>query len=178
MKEQARTRSLTVLFAPLAAMILAGCASSHQYRVITPLATAIQAHREIFVLMSHPGEDPSTLDERDMLTVETRRALEQADRIVSVLDETQRHDAKGIVLELCVTRIARVTHAKRFWLGAMAGRASVEVQVRLLDPKTAAVLGSATITGTSSGGTIFAGTTDDAIIEAAKAVAEFVSSNM
>ena len=157
--------------------LVAGCASpSHGFRVSTPIAIGMHETDHLSVTVTHSAEDPSTADERNRLVDETRRALEQIDRIVDLVEVTNREAARGMLVELSVAKLRRVSEARRLWLAAMAGRASIEVHVRLCNPKTGAELGAACITGASSGGHIFAGTTDEAIEEAGKAVAEFVGS--
>lgn len=76
-----------------------------------------------------------------------------------------------------ITYMKRVTKAARLMLGAMAGRARVDVDIQLLDSQTGDILGEASIKGTSTGGTIFAGRTEEAFHNASKQVAEFIKNS-
>ena len=59
----------------------------------------------------------------------------------------------------------------------MAGRAGVAVDIQLVDPLTGNILGEANIQGTSSGGSVFAGGTEEAFENASQQIAEFVKNN-
>ena len=81
-----------------------------------------------------------------------------------------------LLVEAEVIKINRVGRAARVMVGGMAGQASLELQIKLVDQKENKVIGETSVTGKSSGGTIFAGTTEDAIKEAAKGAVAFVVS--
>ena len=56
----------------------------------------------------------------------------------------------------------------------MAGYSGVAVTVQMVDPATESVLGEADIQGISSGGSIFAGTTEEAFGNTTQQIADFV----
>jgi hypothetical protein len=81
-----------------------------------------------------------------------------------------------VQLNATITELSRVGSGTRLLLGALAGQASVKVDVELKDT-TGKILGKFTASGKSSGGTIFAGTTDQALEEAAKEIVGFFASS-
>ncbi len=176
MKRSKWSTLLMLSLATLAAAVVSGCSPSGQIQIATPLTAAIPMHHEIAIAVTSSSQDPSKPQERAQLETATRNALSEANRIVAAAAAKDGRNTKGVLLEMSVTGIRRVSRGARVMHGAMVGRASITVQVRLLDAADKAVLGSATITGVSSGGNVFAGTTDDAIIEAAKAISKFINS--
>ena len=82
---------------------------------------------------------------------------------------TRETKARTLLLKATITKVKRVGGTKRFMLGVGAGRANISAQVNLSDARTGKELGSYTITG-ESGGSAFAGGTDDAVKKAAEQV--------
>jgi hypothetical protein len=78
-------------------------------------------------------------------------------------------------LSATITNLNKVGGASRILLGALAGRASVDVDVVVKDAK-GKVISQFVVNGKSSGGTIFAGTTDQALEKAAEQIAAFMES--
>ncbi|MCL4537286.1 MAG: DUF4410 domain-containing protein [Nitrospirae bacterium] len=76
-------------------------------------------------------------------------------------------------LTATITNLNKVGGASRILMGALAGRASVEVEVVLKDSK-GNVISQFSVNGKSSGGTIFAGTTDQALEKAAEQIVAFM----
>ena len=92
---------------------------------------------------------------------------------------TEPYDDAGkiIVLKGEITYMKRVTKAARVLTGVMAGRARVDVDIHLVDHQTDDVVGAASIKGTSTGGWIGAGGTEEAFENAAQIIAEFIKNN-
>ena len=63
-------------------------------------------------------------------------------------------------------------------LGAFAGRGSVKVSADLLDGRSGGKLSAFTSEGKTSAGTVFAGTTEQALQRAAEEIAGFVSQSL
>ena len=73
-----------------------------------------------------------------------------------------------------ITYMKRVTKAARIFVGAYAGRARVDVDVQLVDVQTGDVVGAASVKGTSTGGWVGAGGTEQAFENAAELITEFI----
>jgi hypothetical protein len=85
------------------------------------------------------------------------------------------NDAENIVaLKGDITYLKRVTKAARLLAGAYAGRARVDMDIHLVDFQTGDIIGAASVKGTSTGGSAFAGTTEEAFENTAQLIAEFI----
>ena len=91
--------------------------------------------------------------------------------------EPPANAGKIVVLKGEITYMKRVTKAARILVGAMAGRARVDVDVHLVDFQTGDEVGAASIKGTSTGGGIWAGGTEDAFENAAQLIADFIKNS-
>ncbi|GLI52889.1 DUF4410 domain-containing protein [Thermodesulfovibrio yellowstonii] len=86
--------------------------------------------------------------------------LKEANMFDAIHENTQNTD---LIIEIDIEELAKVTKSDRFWYGAMAGRAKVGGKVKLIEGFSGKVLGSFYVESLSSGGTVFAGTTQQAI---------------
>lgn len=82
-----------------------------------------------------------------------------------------------VMLKGEITYMKRVTKATRCLTGAMGGRARVDVDVNLVDYQTGDEIGAASIKGTSTGGSVFAGGTEGAFENAAQLIADFIKNS-
>jgi len=76
-----------------------------------------------------------------------------------------------------VTDVRGVSGLSRFLFGAMAGRASIRADVQLVELATGEKIGAFSIEGKSSGGTVFAGTTSQALEKTGEGVAEYINAH-
>jgi hypothetical protein len=113
--------------------------------------------------------------EVDALAFAVARRLRESGRFAEVEVRREGDAAIDDVILLCeVTDIKRVTSEMRVMLGALVGRGWIRTHVRLRRHGSSTVLADADVEGFSSGGSVFAGTTGQAIEEAAKTIADFV----
>jgi len=75
-----------------------------------------------------------------------------------------------------ITDVKGVSTAGRLMFGALAGRATVQAQVELIDTNKGKI-GELQAEGKSSGGTIFAGTTSQALEKLADQIVEYIAKN-
>jgi len=156
---------------------LMSCAASNESIVKTPIATSLSIYKNIMVSVTHATANPIDDEERDMLVKEICKGLELTGKFQQVnFSDPSGQKIGELLVEAEVIKINRVSRAARVLVGGMAGQASLELQIKLVDQKENKVIGETSVTGKSSGGTIFAGTTEDAIKEAAKGVVAFVVS--
>jgi hypothetical protein len=94
-----------------------------------------------------------------------------------VTTESTRDTDRIVLLKGEITYMKRVTRFSRIMVGAMAGRSRVDVDIQLLDAQTGDILGQASIKGTSTGGSAFAGGTEEAFQNASQQVAEFIKNS-
>jgi hypothetical protein len=156
---------------------LMSCASSHESIITSPIKTQLSQYKNITVSVTCSTADPIADEERDLLVKEICMGLEQTGKFQYVNESDPSGQRIGeLLVKADITKINRVSRAARVMVGGMAGQAAVELKVQLLDPKEDKLIGETNVTGKSSGGTVFAGTTEDAIKEAAKGCITFVVS--
>ena len=115
---------------------------------------------------------------RDMLLERVRYHIYALSLFKDVVSTEPPADArKTVVLKGEITYMKRVTKAARILVGAMAGRARVDVDVRLVDFQTGDEVGAASIKGTSTGGWVGAGRTEQAFENAAQVIADFIKNS-
>jgi hypothetical protein len=85
-------------------------------------------------------------------------------------DKTELGEGGGITIEAEIRDIRKITKNTRLWAGALAGRARIRVRVRISDLNTGKQIETFEAEGESSGGSALAGTTDEAIEQAAGGV--------
>lgn len=118
----------------------------------------------------------------ETLLTGTEKELEQTEIVLmeklkntnifsSIVGKNQNAD---FLLKINIEEIARVSKSDRFWLGALAGRAKIAGKVTLVENFSGRSIGSFYIESTSSGGTVFAGTTEDAINKFADDIVKYL----
>jgi hypothetical protein len=153
-------------------LALAGCAGGGS---ISPLSSAppqidSRGTAAVIATTTVPGAE----------NIATALQQEVAGQILSkrVFSDVQAAaTAADIRIECLITQANDVTQATRVMVGALAGRALVTANVKIVDSKTEAVLGEFVATGRSSGGNIFAGTTKEAVQETAKQITDYLLRN-
>jgi len=162
------------LFAGFLLITLAGCASSGVVKNASPISTGMPVSLD-FILVETSSSVVDSEAERSLLN----------DQIVTGLRETQLFDnvsgnsadtgsGNGMKVSLDIKKIKKVSDTARIWVGALAGRSRILVQVTVTDSKSGNQIEAFSAEG-ESGGTAKSGTTDQAIQRAAEqVVAEIV----
>lgn len=89
--------------------------------------------------------------------------------------ETSYYD---LILNMKIKDLKKVSTTSRIMFGMFAGRSKILVENELVDHSTGHRVGSFTAQGKSSGGTVFAGTTDQALEKVADQIVNFVQGNL
>jgi len=146
------------------AVVLMGCASTGVLTLAVPPTVALKEFKTVSVKVDSNVAEAS----EEMKQLQTY--------LIAGLADTGRWqvvDARAeLQLNATITELHKVGSGARVLLGAFAGQASVDLEVEVTDSKGAAV-SKFKVTGKSSGGTIFAGTTDQALQQAAKEIVAF-----
>ena len=87
----------------------------------------------------------------------------------------EKHD---LIVLVTIKQLRRVSHQARMMVGAFAGRGKMVADIQLRDASSEAVIGQATAVGKTSGGTVFAGTTSQAVSMIADEVVKLLEQNM
>ncbi len=118
---------------------------------------------------------PASEKEIEAIEQKLIEKLKEANIFSKVLMKNQNSD---LIIKIQIEELVKVSKSDRFWLGAMAGRAKVSGKVTLIENFSGKVLGSFDVEAISSGGTIFAGTTEQAIDNFVEKVTDFILSRV
>ncbi len=167
-----------------------GCAAKRIITVTKPLTTKLSnyncvkidqfTYEQSFKEAKINDEDDQMKADilRDMLQERVRYHIYTLSLFKDVVKTECPDDAdKIVVLKGEITYMKRVTTATRIFAGAMAGRARADVDVNLVDFQTGDVIGAASIKGTSRGGAVFYGGTEEAFENAAQIIADFIKNS-
>ncbi len=155
-------------------LVLAGCASQGQTLNASAPKTKLSAYKTVVVHVTSSVPDSS------------RESLQLESMIVSTLTNSKVFPAVtgasangtgDLRVDANISDLRRVSSGARVMLGAFAGRGNMTVDVKLVDTSNGETVGSFTSQGTSSGGTVFSGTTDQAVELAARQIVEFLRQN-
>lgn len=157
-------------------ILLGGCVSKGAVSLTTPITANLSTYKTMLLNISSqfPGSYEEIVQQNMIIADALKKRL--FDRVIagSLFPDAQadlRLDAK-------ITALKKVSPGERFWGGAMAGRAGVDVEVELFDLRKNKSIGAFFAQGRSSGGTIFAGTTSQAVRRAAEKIVKFIQKSM
>jgi hypothetical protein len=157
--------------------LLGGCASRGAIKETTPMTLKLSTYKTmLFSVSSQVSESSEEMVQLESVTIAKLRGKGLFDKVIS---GSSSLDAKAdLRLNAKITQLKRVTSGARVMVGAMAGRAGIDVEVELFDLKESKSIGTFIAQGRSSGGTVFAGTTPQAVERAAEQIVEFIQKNM
>jgi hypothetical protein len=149
------------------AVVTAGCASSGQLLAQEPMSKP-PASRSTILVEVVPF-DPDAREHVNAITMAIENKL-----FGEGFRPTRGKDSQDLVLRVEVTELRPVSESKRLWLGAFAGQATIRANVVVEGAGASEVVGRFTAEGKSSGGNIFAGTTEQAMDELAAQIAIYL----
>ena len=162
-----RGKIFSIVVIVMLMMGLLGCASTSTVNTAMAHTVSLGSFKTLSVDVQTKVEDSEKEAKtfREILTSELKKRNK-----MEVIDGNQQTQLN---LSATITNLNKVGGASRIFLGALAGQASVDVDVVLKDAK-GNVVSQFAVNGKSSGGTIFAGTTDQALEKAAAQIAAFM----
>lgn len=153
-----------------------GCASKGAIKVSSPVSVKLADYRKLALNVSSEVEKSSDqVVKLGNLIQQKLREKNLFERIY--LASSAPEETADLQLEVKILKMREVSATTRILFGAFAGRSKLLADVRLVDIKTGSEIGAFQAEGKSSGGTIFAGTTDQAIERVAEQIADFVQKN-
>jgi hypothetical protein len=160
--------------AALVLLTLAGCASSGVTRNATPLSASKPVSLD-FVLVETSSSRGDLENEKRLFNNLVITGLKEAGFFGSVSgNKADVNPGSGIKISAEIEEIQKVSDNARLWMGALAGRARIVVQVSVTDLNSGNQIETFEAEG-KSGKSAAAGTTDEAIERAAEqVVAEMV----
>ncbi|MEJ2637199.1 MAG: DUF4410 domain-containing protein [Calditrichia bacterium] len=158
-----------------AALILSSCAGN---QMVTQ--HQLEKNLDAYPVLNFAVEtsmNENIVNEMAVLRAKVHKKLQDLNLFQNIEFVDKPEPAEGkLLVKATITEIRKVIGAKRFFLGALAGKAAITVDVVFIDIATEEVLGSYTVTG-KSGGSGLSGGTEDAIKKTAEAIVELISSN-
>lgn len=152
----------------LLVLVLGGCTATFQTTPIQPLEPAGDLHIHIANVESNVSEDISQeISDLEIELAERFRALDDVSQVS--LGGTPGEHEGAVLVKVSISEIRKVSGARRFFLGEMAGRASMTADVEFIDGDSGIVLGRYEVVG-KSGNTEFSGLTGDAVEKTAEAI--------
>ena len=169
-------KSQFAIFAVVAAHLsLAGCATSSQHAIqlMEPVKSNNLASLDFnFILVTTTTPSTDLQSETRLLQDSILSGLRETGAYARVEDSNTNAIPAGIKISASIREITRVSAASREWYGGLAGKAEVVVRVELSDLLTGKPVELFEVEG-KTGASARAGTTDEAIEQAAaKVVAE------
>lgn len=169
-------RLIVILF--LATMI-SSCASTGTVKTAQPLSGKLStsAFKSVEIQTSTLIADSEK--EQDQLETLIMMRLREADLFEKVSPQgNSLAGQNNLQLKATIAGLNRISPRTRVLLGGLAGRATISVEVELSEKTTGKVIGAFVAEGKSSWGTVFSGTTLEAIERAVEKIVEFVENNM
>jgi len=158
---------LSVLLIGLA--LFAGCASKADFKPAPPLVMGKPVSMDVILVNATSSLNDLT-NETVLLGDSIYSSLKETQLFVKVTQNKQDIGAEnGMRLNAQITHIVKVSDNAREWRGALAGRAQAMIQVTLSDLQSGKSFEVYEVLGVS-GQSAFAGTTDEAIRDAAAKV--------
>ena len=151
--------------------LLSACAASGSVQTLSAQAPAVDSAKAGAVEVSTALQDKA--DSADALKKAIVAQLIGKKVFKSVTDI----DASDYLLKVNVVEVSEVSQGARIMFGALAGQAGITANVEVYDRREGKVLSTLVAKGSSSGGHVFAGTTQEAIDQAANQIADYLLQN-
>ncbi len=165
-----------VLFAGVI-LLVAGCASTGTIQQTAPITVKLSGYKTmLFRVSSDVPESSQEVVHFESMTVAKLRERGLFEKVIA--GSASPNAKADLRADAEIVKLKKVGSGARVMLGAFAGRAGMAVEVKLTDVKTGKNLGVFKAEGKSSGGTVFAGNTGQAVERIAEQIVEFVQNNM
>ena len=164
---------LSVICFCVAMLFGVGCASSSKVmKSSMKEPVRLSDYRELKVQVSSKRDyEQEHLAKLQELITHKQKA-ERAKRRAPASAQTQK---EGLYLKVNVTKLSTVTKFSRIMFGAFAGRAEVIADVYVYEKGKNRPIGHFQVNGKSSGGSVAAGGTDEAIQKTAEAIVTYLT---
>lgn len=162
------TRPFGILSLAVLSVGYLGCAASGSVQPMGAPDETFRRETPIHVVVKPTGT--STHAQVQDLQIALQRELSARGFSVVSRDRTG-----PIEISAQITGVREVSKTARILLGAFAGQAGITVAVTVIEKSSGKQIGSFIAEGKSSGGTILAGTTGDAVAQVASQIADYLA---
>ena len=159
------------------AVLLNACASSGTLQTSIPMTVKLTDYKTMLINVSaQTPESAEEVAELEKMTIDKLREKNVFGNVVP--GSTSPEAAVELRLSLKIVQLHKVSRSARLMMGGLAGQASIVIEAELLDVKAGKTVGGFKVEAQSSGGTVFAGTTSQAIERAVEQIVGFVQKNV
>lgn len=157
----------------VAIFIISGCASTGTIQPMKPIDVKLTNYKTAIVhVTSQLPESRQEIFQLESLIIAKLREKGIFEKVIS--GNTSPDAPADLKLDGKIVELKKVNAGMRVMLGAFAGQGRVLVDVALIEQKSGDGIAKFMAEGKSSGGTIFAGTTEQAIERAAEQIVGFI----
>jgi Domain of unknown function (DUF4410) len=178
---QAWLRILGLILSCIASSLLVtGCQSTGKSNLREPLVVKLGQFKSATVeVKSTVTKPPKRLDEF-MAQLESRiiARLRSTNAFTRIYPAAAIDSPSELKILVTITKVRDVDNTDRLMWGAFAGQANSQATVELLEQPSGKLLGVGDIEGKSSGGSVMAGTTLEAVDRVADQVVRLVMENL
>ncbi|NKB24006.1 MAG: DUF4410 domain-containing protein [Kiritimatiellae bacterium] len=172
-----KIRSIAILMSLIGVIFVSGCASTGTILLHDSVTVKLSNFKNMMLdvtsQVSDSGQGVVQLESEIISRLRTKGLFE---RVFSrAAGDDAPHDLTVLVT---IKEIRKVSPGARVTLGAFAGQGKMIVNIQLLDASSGSVVAQATAEGKTSGGTVFAGTTPQAVSKIADEVVKLIEQNM
>ncbi len=155
--------------------VMFGCASKGKTVVTLPMSLNTAQYKSLAIEITTDEKNDSKIGDLESLVAMKLRNTGMFANVCTV--RTSCAVPYDLLLQIRISDLRKVSDFSRIMFGALAGRAKIQIDASIVDPMTAQKLGSFTAEGKSSGGTIFAGTTSQALSKVSDEIVQYFKSN-
>ena len=180
-RRRASLRILSLLLSCIAgSLFVTGCESTGKSTLREPLTAKLRQFKSATVeVKSTVPKPPKRLDEF-MAQLESRiiARLRSTNAFARMYPAAAIDSPSELKILVTITKVRDVDNTDRIMWGAFAGQANSQATVELLEQPSGKLLGIGDIEGKSSGGSVIAGTTPEAVDRVADQVVRLITENL
>jgi hypothetical protein len=165
---------MRLVFAVFLLMVFVGCASGGVMIDTVPSKVKLSSYSSLWVSIA---SETASAEEMDMLADMVVQKLRSSNTFKELSGPGENSAPLDLQLKLFIVDIRRVSLEDRATAGALPGKAKVLVDGELIDTASGGQIGSFRVEGKSSGGSVFAGDTQQAIIRASEMIVDYILDN-
>jgi len=164
---------MTLLFAT-------GCASTGNSTMSQPFTAKLSHFKGTTVEVKSTMPNPPEKLAEFLVQLESRiiAKLRQQKAFEKIFSQAETDSHSDLRITVIITNIRDVDNFSRIMWGAFAGQAKTEAIIEFNEQTTGKLIGSGKIEGKSSNGTVFSGTTPEAVDRVADEVVKIVEQNL
>lgn len=164
---------ITLLFFYLAMAV--GCTPTGSLTKTKPYDFNPKHYRTVMIKVSASENDSDTPKDIDLFEDILFRKIKDKKLFPKVIKgSNSSQDRSDLIINAELLRTKHISRKMEFWFGALAGRAEVIVNIDLVDQASEKNMATFRVSGESAGGSILAGTTEEAFNQAVDRVIAFI----